>query len=148
MRTPPLLLCDPGAHHCPLLSPQLSQAASRLHRMQWAFHEVRHTSLARRRGISLPTRAGCPGPGVKLTVQLLLDLQCDRLPSHLQEADGLTQWSALEAHTVDGQDTVPDMERASPEEGHRARIMGVRHSGLQNGALPSGKSGTPWHNPS
>lgn len=47
---------------------------------------------------------------------MLLDLQCDSLPCHLQKVDGLAQGPALEAHTVDGQDTVPHVNGASPEE--------------------------------
>lgn len=35
--------------------------------------------------------------------------------------DGLTQWPALEANTVDGQDTVPNVDSASPGEGAQGR---------------------------
>lgn len=52
---------------------------------------------------------------------MLLDLQCDGLTSHLQEMDGLTQGPALEANTVDGQDTVPNMDSASPGEEAQGR---------------------------
>jgi hypothetical protein len=56
-----------------------------------------------------------PRDGARLTVQLLLDLQCDRLACHLQQVDGLAQWPALETNTVDSQDTVPYVDGASPE---------------------------------
>lgn len=62
-----------------------------------------------------------PGSKVRLTVQLLLDLQGDGLTSHLQEVDGLTQRPALEANAVDGQDTVPNVDRASPGEEAQGR---------------------------
>lgn len=61
------------------------------------------------------SRPGSLQEGARLTVQLLLDLQCDSLPCHLQKVDGLTQGPALEAHAVDGQYAVPNMDGTSPE---------------------------------
>jgi len=45
---------------------------------------------------------------------LLLDLQGDGLPGPLQEADGLAQRLSFQAHAVDGQDPVPDVDGPGP----------------------------------
>lgn len=52
--------------------------------------------------------------------------------------DGLTQGPALEANAVDGQDTVPNMDSASPWGGGIGQMMKVRYLGLQSGVLPLG----------
>lgn len=41
-------------------------------------------------------------------------LECDRLPGHLQEMDGLAQWLSFKTDPTDGQDSVPYMYGPSP----------------------------------
>ncbi len=49
-----------------------------------------------------------------LTFRSLLDLECNRVSSGLQEVDGLAQRFSLETHVIDGQNTVTDMKSTSP----------------------------------
>lgn len=77
-------------------------------------------------GLPFLCRPGSPQEGARLTVQLLLDLQCDSFPCHLQKVDGLAQGPALEAHAVDSQDAVPHVDGASPEEGAQSAHMRPR----------------------
>lgn len=56
----------------------------------------------------------CGGGERKHTVRLLLDLERDRLPSHLQEMDGLAQWLSFQTDAIDGQDSVPYVDGPSP----------------------------------
>lgn len=52
--------------------------------------------------------------------------------------DGLTEWPALEANTVDGQDTVPNVDRTSPEEEAQGRRWELDTQGLEVGIYPRG----------
>lgn len=55
--------------------------------------------------------------------------------------DGLTQWPALEANAVDGQDTVPNVDSASPGEEAQGRVLEL-DARFQREEMP-GKTGSP-----
>lgn len=61
-----------------------------------------------------------------LTFSLLLDLQCDRLPCHLQQVDGLTERFALQTVAVNGQDAITNVDGSSPVEtrAHQITLKG------------------------
>lgn len=55
----------------------------------------------------------CGGGERERTVGLLLDLECDGLPGHLKEMDGLAQWLPFQTDPIDGQHSVPYVDGPS-----------------------------------
>lgn len=68
---------------------------------------------------------------------MFLDLECDGLPGHLQEVDGLAQRLPFQTDPVDGEDSVPYMDGSSPAglgEQRRQRYQSIPDStGVQAG---------------
>lgn len=74
------------------------------------------------------------------TVSLFFYLEGDRLPSHLQEVDGLAQRLPFQTDPVDGQHSVSYMDGSGPAE--ETEIQDSTTHGPGNGQSASALTGT------